>query len=261
MRKTVIGAFVLALLLAVFMLLASSGPDTATPIGLRAPRADPQPDNGGEGLLTLWGLFGQALPVGVPEKVRLPVEEIPQNPELPNGCEITCAAMALGYLGFPADKTELAGLYLPKEPDYWSADPHKTYMGDPASPYAGWYCWPEPVAEAVNAYLADQGAGDSWRAVDLTGATFYDLQCCLARGTPVLAWVTLCFEDPEQSGYFLLPDGSEVYHNLHCVLVTGYDEETVYFADPLEETRSVSISRFQEIYTAMGSHALAIEPQ
>ena len=40
--------------------------------------------------------------------VQLDVENIPQNPELPNGCEITSAAIVLNYLGFDIDKVTLA---------------------------------------------------------------------------------------------------------------------------------------------------------
>ena len=41
--------------------------------------------------------------------ILLPVPQILQNPELPNGCEITSCCEVLHYLGFAPDKCELAG--------------------------------------------------------------------------------------------------------------------------------------------------------
>ena len=46
--------------------------------------------------------------------IHLPVPLILQNPELPNGCEITSLCMLLRYLGFDADKCLLADNYLPR---------------------------------------------------------------------------------------------------------------------------------------------------
>ena len=37
------------------------------------------------------------------EPILLAVPQILQNPELPNGCEITSCCEVLNYLGFPAD--------------------------------------------------------------------------------------------------------------------------------------------------------------
>ena len=44
--------------------------------------------------------------------ILLPVPQILQNPELPNGCEITSCCEVLHYLGFAPDKCELADYYL-----------------------------------------------------------------------------------------------------------------------------------------------------
>ena len=44
----------------------------------------------------------------LPGTVQLNVENILQAPELPNGCELTSAAVVLNYLGFGIDKVTLA---------------------------------------------------------------------------------------------------------------------------------------------------------
>ena len=88
---------------------------------------------------------------------QLDVENIDQNPELPNGCEITSAAIVLNYLGFSVDKVTLAEEYLPMHVPYWEADPNLEFMGDPADELA-FYCLPGAVVTAVNDYLDDMGA-------------------------------------------------------------------------------------------------------
>ena len=55
--------------------------------------------------------------------IRLPVPQILQNPELPNGCEITSCCEVLHYLGFAPDKCELADYYLPCSAQWYGADP------------------------------------------------------------------------------------------------------------------------------------------
>lgn len=63
--------------------------------------------------------------------MQLNVENILQTPELPNGCEITSAAIVLNYLGFDIDKVTLAENYLPMHIPYWEADPEVEFMGSP----------------------------------------------------------------------------------------------------------------------------------
>lgn len=191
-------------------------------------------------------------------EVLLPVTVLAQYPELPNGCEITSATMVLNYLGFSADKTTMAETYLPKQNQWTDGDPNVAYMGDPAAD--GWYCYAGPVVAAVNDYLADAGAADSYRAVDLTGATAKELRLCLQSDLPVVFWATLDFEPPITSPTIVLADGEALYTNLHCMVLTGYDGDTYYVADPLEERQTVDAETFEEIYTAMGSRAMVIEP-
>ena len=38
-----------------------------------------------------------------------------QEPQLPNGCEVTSLAMVLGWAGYPVDKLELYEGYLPRQ--------------------------------------------------------------------------------------------------------------------------------------------------
>ena len=48
-------------------------------------------------------------------EIHLTVPQILQNPELPNGCEITSCCELLRFFGFRADKCDLADHYLLNE--------------------------------------------------------------------------------------------------------------------------------------------------
>ena len=77
--------------------------------------------------------------------IKLPVPQILQNPELPNGCEITSCCEVLRFLGFPADKCDLADNYLPQSKAWYGTDPNLLYMGNPRldgdTPDTGYYCF------------------------------------------------------------------------------------------------------------------------
>ena len=114
----------------------------------------------------------------LPDTVQLNVENILQNPELPNGCEITSAAIVLNYLGFDIDKVTLAENCLPMHIPYWEADPEVEFMGSPADELS-FYCLPGVITTAVNTYLDEQGS--TYSALDITGAEPARLRCTWPR--------------------------------------------------------------------------------
>lgn len=195
--------------------------------------------------------------VWLPFEARLEVENIDQNPELPNGCEITSAAIVLNYLGFEVDKVTLAEEYLPRCVPYWEADPRVEFMGNPEDELA-FYCLPGAVVTAVNDYLEDVDAG--YTAVDISGSAVEELYQWVAGGYPVLVWTTRAFSEPLYNDTFLLPDGDRPYSNSHCLVLTGYDDDTCYLADPMLEVETVERERFAESYLERGQYAVVIVP-
>ena len=191
----------------------------------------------------------------LPSTVQLDVENILQNPELPNGCEITSAAIVLNYLGYTIGKVTLAEDYLPVHIPYWEADPEVEFMGSPADELS-FYCLPGAVTAAVNTYLAEQGS--TYHALDITGAEPAQLEMYLSQGTPVLVWATRAFTEPVYNYTFTLADGSWPYSNSHCLVLTGYDEDNYYFADPMDEITEIDRGTFALRYEQLGSHAVVI---
>jgi uncharacterized protein YvpB len=196
--------------------------------------------------------------------ILLDVPQILQNPELPNGCEITSCCELLHYLGFEADKCELADDYLPQSAHWYGADPNKVYMGNPrlddASPEAGYYCFAGPIVAAADAYLSAHGGG--WHAQDLTGCEEPELIAQLQKGRPFLFWASLHFADIQYDacGSYALPDGGEhrVFHQLHCMVAKGADDASFFIADPLNFNTAVPRAQFMKIYRQLGSRAVVL---
>lgn len=213
---------------------------------------------------------GQA-PLLVQEALRARRHSVPavllyQLPELPNGCEATSLAMLLESYGIAASKTELAYQYLPRAEFYeengavYGPAPEEAYAGDPTA--QGYYCYAQPLCKAADLYL--EHAGETLRALDLTGTGPAGLERLLCEGRPVIVWGTLQFEPPRQStthSWLLTGTGEEYipYSNLHCMLLYGYDEEFYYLCDPLYGYQAVEKAKFVAIYGQMGRRAMALD--
>jgi uncharacterized protein YvpB len=50
-----------------------------------------------------------------------------------------------------------------------------------------------------------------------------------------------------------------ITYNEHCVVLVGYDKESVYIQDPLNESPNISVSRedFEKAWVQMGSQAIS----
>lgn len=186
----------------------------------------------------------------------LPVKTVYQNPQLPNGCEITSATTVLNYLGFNVSKVTMADTFLPKQFPYYNVDPNVAYMGNPHTGQ-GWYCLPGPIVTAVNSYLSSIG-NSQYVATDITGVSIDGLKKYIKNGHPIVFWATVGFSSPRKSHSFRLPNGEYPYTGLHCLVLKGYDEESMYIADPLGITSTVSIERFTSVFQGMGSRAVLI---
>lgn len=237
---------------------ADATAETAQESGLDLMLPAQEGDNS-EALLAALALLPQTAETALwlPEAVQLEVENIDQNPELPNGCEITSAAIVLNYLGIPTDKVMLSEQYLPME-SYWEADPNLAFMGNPADELA-FYCLPGPVVTAVNNYLEE--IGSDYRALDISGAGMEDLYRFVANGTPVLVWTTRAFSEPLYNYSFQLPNGGWPYSNSHCLVLTGYDGENCYVADPMLEVTQTDRATFASSFIDRGQYAVVILPR
>lgn len=205
--------------------------------------------------------------------VLLPVDVMRQNPELPNGCEITALTMLLRQRGYDVDKLTMADKYLPRqlftkeetaggeEPKEIGGDPEKVYCGDPAEKEDGFYCFQGPIIEAANAYLADEGS--PLTAVDMSGAPESALVGMLDQGTPVMIWCTLKMDDLRRStkkSWTISETGEEYvpYSNLHSMVLVGYNDYYFYLNDPLQGLVTCPRYMVMNAFNQLGSRAVIL---
>ncbi len=201
--------------------------------------------------------------------VHLDVKPLAQDPLLPNGCEAVSMTMLLQYAGVKADPVDFAVDFIPRAEITKSGgvrfapDPEQAYIGDPRSEHGGWYCFEGPVIEGANRLLRAGGI-DGLSAQVLESASYYDLWCCLSSGCPAAVWMTTDYGAPRLSETvtFQLPDHSTLtpFANLHCVVLTGIENDRFYLADPLHGALSVSAEQFFSVFEAMGSRAVILAP-
>ena len=193
------------------------------------------------------------------------VPQILQNPELPNGCEITSLCELLHFYGFDVDKCYLADNCLPQSKKWYGADPNIVYLGNPrlddGTPETGYYCFAGPVITAACRYLEEHGS--SLIPADLTGSDLEDLENTLKEGHPFIFWASLHFEDIQYdpAPAWMLTDGSlhKPFHMLHCMVCCGMDDDHFYIADPLDYNTKVPKDQFMKIFRQLGSRAVILK--
>lgn len=160
----------------------------------------------------------------------LEVENILQNPSLPNGCEAVSLAIAPCYAGYETDAEVLYECFMPKA-QLGRGDPWTAYVGDARG--AGLGCYAPCVVKTGNAFLSSIGA--SAEVCDVSGRELKYYKELLREGTPVIMWGTVDMCGDDEICYRLEGGGeSQVWHTRsHCLVLVGYTEDTYIFCDPL----------------------------
>lgn len=192
------------------------------------------------------------------DSILLNVPAMQQFPELPRGCEVTSLAMLLNFAGVPVDKLTLAEK-IPKVPylsDGYHGNPHQGFVGNMYTyNEPGLSVYHEVIESLANHYLPNQ-------IDNITGEGFLAVQKKLNEGKPV--WVivgsTFTFVPEEQWETWNTIEGEiKITRRVHSVLVTGYDENNVYFNDPFypDQNRSANFESFVTSWTQFGSQAIS----
>ncbi|MCZ8515885.1 C39 family peptidase [Paenibacillus filicis] len=183
-----------------------------------------------------------------------------QMPELERGCEVTSLAMLLQQAGVDADKMTLAEEVKKDETPFEIVD-HMIHFGNPNTGFVGDIAtfqepglgvYHGPVKELAERYLPG-------RVVDATGAEFDDVLRLLQAGAPVWVIVNMQYQelDDDQFETWVTPEGMlDITYQEHSVLITGFDDEYVYFNDPLGEDERAERTDFQAAWEQMGRQAI-----
>ncbi|EWG10615.1 C39 family peptidase [Cytobacillus firmus] len=204
--------------------------------------------------------------IKIKEEIMIDVPAINQFPELPRGCEVTSLSMLLQHAGVQADKMTLAK-EIKKNPEPYRIEDGKIYFGHPNEGFIGdMYSFDnpglgvyhEPVKELAEKYMPGS-------IEDLTGSDFEDIKIHLSDGRPV--WVIINTAYKQLSDDFFqtwhTPNGKiKITYKEHSVLLTGYDQEYMFFNDPLtgEKNKKAPILDFEKAWVQMGKQAITYLP-
>lgn len=197
-------------------------------------------------------------------EVILDVKVISQLPELPRGCEVTSLAMLLNYSGIDVDKLTLAK-EITKEKISVTVENGKKYYGNPHRGFVGDIyslqnfglgVYHEPIRELADKYLPGQ-------IKDFSNGEFNEILYHLGKSRPVWVIINTQYKQltPKYFQTWNTKDGPiEITYKEHSVLITGYDQNFIYFNDPLTNTKNkkVPIGDFKEAWIQMGKQAITV---
>ncbi|WP_406945435.1 C39 family peptidase [Halobacillus sp. SY10] len=189
-----------------------------------------------------------------------------QEPELPNGCEITSITSILNYEGIDVTKGKMSDDYLIKKPlsykegKRFGADPDKAYGGNPRSENSGWYVFEDPIVDAANQLIAS--TDKNLTAKKVSGSSKEEILNYIETGTPVMVWTTLDLSTPVKSGGWYVY-GTEEFHssytNLHAMVLTGWENGKIHVMNPLKGKVVYDEEKLFKSYKEMGSRAVIIQ--
>lgn len=189
--------------------------------------------------------------------------------EIPTGCESVSTVMILRYWGIDVTPEQFIDDFLPCEAFYrkdgvlYGPNPEETFAGNPYE-RSSLGCYPGVIVQTLERM---QHAGypgmDELRYKDLSGKGLSGLAArYVSRKIPVLLWVTMGMNAPQDGTQYYLPDGSLYTWRAgeHCLVLCGYDAEYYYLMDPLQDGQRVAYPKelVEERYEQMGKRAAAI---
>jgi len=189
---------------------------------------------------------------------------ISQLPDYPRGCEITSLAMLMNYFGARVTKAELAD-GIAKDDTAYAKINGRIYFGNPNDGFVGsmtdmskhgFGVYHTPVFNLLSQYFQTS-------ALDITGVDFEDLLAFVSWNRPVWIITNTSFAVLPAKDFetWNTPDGAiDVTYSEHSVLITGYDENFIYFNDPLAKTGGSKAPReaFAAAWEQMGRQAVVI---
>lgn len=183
-----------------------------------------------------------------------------QFPELPTGCEITSTAMLLNWYGINVTKIQLADAVVKYPVPVNNSNgilvgenPNKGFIGNPYDNHS-YGMYNKAVEE-----LADRFSSNN--SLNVSGYNLDYLLSIVASKRPVVAWVTINFQEPHISSQWSTSSGEQIkwlaYE--HAVLIIGFNTNTVIIFDPLTGKRcEIDKHLFELRYNQMGMQALTM---
>lgn len=179
-----------------------------------------------------------------------------QYPELPTGCETVSLTMTLNYYGIDAEKCDIADNYLTKG-TLETAGFKDAFIGNPRNS-GSFGCFAPVIEDTANRYLAE--CESQLRAYDITGTDFEGLFPFVCGGVPVIVWGTYdCAEVYATPVWTVNGETITFPTPEHCMVLVGYDESTVWVADPnYGDIRAYDREIFKNRYDSLFKQAVVL---
>jgi uncharacterized protein YvpB len=204
--------------------------------------------------------------MSIKDQVLLDAPAISQFPQLPRGWEVTSLAMLLNHAGIKVDKMELAEK-VKKDHTPKTVSSGQIQFGNPNAGFvgsmysfneSGYGVYHEPIAELAENYLPG-------KIKDITNSDFDELKIYLSDGRPIWVIANTMYkklDDPLFQTWDTPTGQVKITNKEHSVLLTGYDQQYIYFNDPLtgEKNKKAPITDFKESWVQMGSQAITYLP-
>ncbi len=193
------------------------------------------------------------------KQIKLSVDFLAQNPQLPTGCEITSLTTVLNYYGYSVDKVTMANSYLEKAEapaNFW-----KVFLGDPTK-NTGFGCYAQPIVNAANKFFAANGSLHT--AVNVSNTAFENLLTYVSKGVPVIIWGTMNMKEPYTTYKWTIEDETVQWiAPEHCLVLIGYDiqRSVAIMSDPLRGIVEYDLTTVKERYIALHKQSVIITPQ
>jgi uncharacterized protein YvpB len=193
------------------------------------------------------------------EKILIDAPHIKQKPELPRGCEVTSLAMLLNHAGVSVDKMTLAKQIkkVPFQQNGLRGNMNDGFVGNMYTfnqPGIGVYHG--PIKNLAESYLPG-------KVIDFTGKGFNEVIAQLDKKRPVWVLVTSTFDVVPERYWSTWQTNSgplRITYKMHSVLVTGYDQNSIYVNDPLSsKNRLLPRKQFIAGWEQMGKQAITVE--
>ena len=186
---------------------------------------------------------------------------INQSPKYPTGCESVATVEVLNSYGHDITVDKFIDTYVDRidinDPKVKTLDNvfDAYFVGNPYTK-SGLLCNAPVVARAIEKYAKDNNISNL-TSVDYTGVSFDVLLNEVAKGTPVIIWVTIGYVEPIKG----LIGKSEYGKPSHAVLLTGYDltKGEVYLVDSIQGKVTQPYTKVKDIYTKMGKKGFVIK--
>lgn len=206
--------------------------------------------------------------VVAPSSVILDVPFIDQRAKWPNGCESVSTVMALKYIGvdisvdaFIDNYLDMCDLpYFDENGKRWGYSPNDYFVGNPRLS-TGLCCYAPVIKKACDKFTPAYGH----TAKMVSGATLASLsETYIANGTPVIVWATLQMKAPYYNGKEWTLIGTDTVFKwkapLHCMLLTGFDDDYYYFNDPMVgKNVKYAKSKSEKAFQGLNSQAIVIQ--